>query len=271
MKPTKKLTGRILILVIFSGLTLALVSWRGEQQSGNQQSQNDTLPRKSQPKDLDEVLAELDAIDLKKTMETAQLQIEKAMKEIDGDKIRLEIEKAMKDVDFEKIQSEIKESLARVDFDKIKLELGDKMKEIDLSKLEAEMKQFREVDMEKIKKEMEKFRDIDMKKLELDMSKMKEELKNIGPEIEKELANAKVEIEKAKVEIKEFKGFVEGLEKDGLISKKDGFTLKHENGELFINGKKASAEVYNKYNDFLQKHKKFNMVQNEKDFDLDKD
>ncbi len=274
MKPTKKMTGRILILLMVSGLTLALVSWRGQQQNGkDRQAQNDTIPKKSsQPKDLDEVLAELEGLNLEETMKNARIEIEKAMKEIDTDKIRLEIDKAMKEVDFDKIQKQIEESIAKVDLTEMKAEMEKAMKEIDVEKLQAQIKEsFREVDMEKIKKEMEKVRDIDMKKLEADLSKMKEELKDIGPRIDKELANAKVEIEKAKVEIKEFKGFVDGLEKDGLISKKEGFTLKHENGELFINGKKASEQVYNRYRDFLQKHKKFNMVQNDKDFDLDKD
>jgi len=88
---------------------------------------------------------------------------------------------------------------------------------------------------------------------------MEKELKNIGPEIEKSLKDAKVEIEKAKVELKEYKGFVDGLEKDGLISKKDGYKVKHKDGELFINGKKQSSDVYNKYRSFLEKHKSFNI------------
>lgn len=274
MKPTKKMTGRILVLLMVSGLTLALVSWRGQQQNGrDRQAQNDTIPKKSsQPKDLDEVITELDNLDFSETMKNARQEIEKAMKEIDGEKIRAQIQKAMIEVDFDKIQKEIQESMAKVDLDKMKVELSEVMKQADVEKILDEMKEsFKEVDMEKIKKEMEKVRDIDMKKLEADLSKMKEELKDLGPEIEKELANAKIELEKARVELREYKAFVEGLEKDGLISKKEGYTLKHADGELFINGKKAPADVYNKYRDFLQKHKKFNMVQNDRNFDLDKD
>lgn len=85
------------------------------------------------------------------------------------------------------------------------------------------------------------------------------------------MEKAKVEIEKAKVEIKEYKGFVNGLENDGLINKKEGYSLKHKDGELFINGKKASEQTYNKYRPFLEKHKKFNMKKDDDDFDIDMD
>ena len=85
------------------------------------------------------------------------------------------------------------------------------------------------------------------------------------------LQKAKVEIEKAKAEIKEYKDFVNGLESDGLINKKEGYTLKHKDGELFINGKKASEQTYNKYRNFLDKHKKFSIEKDDDDFDIDMD
>ena len=113
------------------------------------------------------------------------------------------------------------------------------------------------IEWDKIEKEIEKVKDIDMKKMQLDMEKMQSELSKIGPGIEKSLENAKVEIDKAKTEMKEYKGFVDGLEKDGLINKKEEYTIKHDNGELFINGKKANDATYKKYKSFLDKRKKF--------------
>jgi hypothetical protein len=96
-------------------------------------------------------------------------------------------------------------------------------------------------------------------------------MKKLGPQIEKEMEKAKVEIEKAKIEIKEYKSFVDGLEKDGLINKKEGYTIKHKNGELTINGKKQSPEVYSKYRNFLEKHKSFNITKSDDDFNIDND
>ena len=103
------------------------------------------------------------------------------------------------------------------------------------------------------------------------MKKLSEEMKELGPKLEKEMQKAKVEIEKAKVEIKEYKEFVTGLESDGLINKKEGYTLKHKSGELFINDKKASEQTYNKYRPFLEKHKKFNFKKDDDDFNIDMD
>jgi hypothetical protein len=151
-----------------------------------------------------------------------------------------EMEKAMKEVDFEKIQREVKESIAKID-------------------------------MEKIREEMEEVKKINMKGLEEEMTKVKKEMEKIGPQIEKEMQKAKKEIEKAKAEIKEYKEFVDGLDKDGLIKKSEGYTIKHEDGELIINGKKASNETYLKYKSFLEKHKKFNIEKSDDDFDIDMD
>ena len=48
------------------------------------------------------------------------------------------------------------------------------------------------------------------------------------------------------------KEFTEGLEKDGLINRKKGFTLEIKNGELYINGTKQSKEVNDKYHKYFK-------------------
>ena len=146
----------------------------------------------------------------------------------------------MKEIDFAKIEREVKESIAKIDWDKIKTEL-DETKKIDLSEMKAGLEEARE------------------------------EMKKIGPQLEKELQKAKVEIEKAKAEMKEYKSFVDGLEKDGLINKKEGYSIKYKNGKLMINGKEASAATYNKYRNFLDKHEKLNIEKNNDDFNINMD
>jgi len=89
--------------------------------------------------------------------------------------------------------------------------------------------------------------------------------------LEKELAEARVEIEKAKTEIKEYKVFVDGLDKEGLINKKGNYSLEHKNGELLINGKKAAAQVTEKYRSFLDKHPKFKLEKTDDEVDMDVD
>ena len=222
---------------------------------------NDTIPKKENRekkiRDLDDVLDELNAVDFKMDMEKMQKELNESMKKLDMKKIQLDMEKSMRDVDFQKIQKEIEQSMAKIDFGNIEKEMAKTMKEIDVAKIQRE-----------VQESMEK---IDMKKMQLDMEKMQAELSKIGPEIEKSLENAKVEIEKAKVEMKEYKEFVDGLEKDGLINKKEEYTIKHDNGELFINGKKASDATYKKYKPFLDKRKKFTIEKSDGDFDIDID
>lgn len=96
-------------------------------------------------------------------------------------------------------------------------------------------------------------------------------MKDLGPKIEKEMEKAKADIEKAKIEMKEYKGFVDGLDKDGLINKKEGYTIQHKNGELIINGKKQPTEVYSKYRNFLEKHEKFTIKKSDDDFNINND
>jgi hypothetical protein len=276
MKPTKFTTGRMLLALLITGLTIGLVSWDHKQSPERfKQTMNDTVPktkpgdREKKIRDLDDVLEELNNVDLKVNIEKVQKEIEEAMKRIDGDKIKMEIEKALKEVDMDKIRKEVEESIAKVDFDKIKAEIADAMKEVDIAKIREEVKEsLTKVDWEKMKAEIDRAKDIDMKQVEKEMEKVKEEMKNLRPKIEKEMEKAKVEIEKAKVEIKEYKEFVNGLENDGLINKKEGYTLKHKDGELLINGKKASEQTYTKYRSFLEKHKKFNIKKDDADFDI---
>ena len=279
MKPTTFNSGRILLILLVTILTVGLVSWGGQQQSGRyQQPVNDTVPKKKNTdrekkiRDLDDVLDELNEADLKVNMEKIRKEIAEAMKNLDGEKIRLDIEKTMKEVDFDKIRKEMQESMSKMDWNKMKQEITHAMKEVDMAKIQREVEEsMAKIDWDKMKTEMERVKEVDLKKVQEEMEKVREEMKNLGPRLEKELAKAREEIEKAKAEIKEYKEFVNGLAGDGLIDKDKGYTLKHKDGELFINGKKASEQTYSKYRSFLEKHKKFNIEKDDDDFDIDMD
>ena len=120
------------------------------------------------------------------------------------------------------------------------------------------------VDMEKMKAELENWK-------KNDFAKLQEELKDIQPKIEAEMKKAKQEMEKAKIHLKELKAFEDGLEKDGLINKKENYTIEHKDGQLLINGKVQPQAVYDKYRSFLEKNKKFKLEKDENDFDIDFD
>jgi hypothetical protein len=244
--PLKSTSKRMLIAVLaVATVTVTFISWTRKPAprfDRVKQSFIDSPPADKKIVDLDEALAELDKIDMERAIEKAMKEVAEAMKQLDADKLRLEIDKAMREVDMEKIKKEISESMSKVKWDEISKELQEAMKNVNDEKINMEIANA-------------------MK--EVDMEKAKEEMKKIKPQIEKEMEKAKIEMEKAKVEVKAYKDFMDGLEADGLIDKKEDYTIRHENKELIINGKKASDKTYNKYRHFLEKHPVFNLSKNE--------
>jgi len=243
--------------------SVLLLSWGGQKQTRQQrpgQSVNDTVPKNKADKkirDLDDVLDELDRAELNVDMEKVNEQLKEAMKQIDKAKIQMDVDKALKEVDMEKIKGQMDKLTNEMDAAKIQKELKESLAAVDWEKMNQQ-----------IKEQLEEVKKIDMSKLDAEMKKLEIEMKGIGPKIEKEMENAKASIEKAKAEMKEYKGFVDGLEKDGLINKKEGYTIQHKNGDLIINGKKQPVDVYNKYGGFLKKHEKFTIKKSDDDFNI---
>lgn len=256
MKPTNYSPLRYGLIILGVVICIGLVSWgRNQQNQGYKPTDNtDTTPKKNtrekKVRDLDEALAELDNTDLDAEFSKARLEMEKAFRDIDPEKIRRQVEESLKQVDFSKAQAEMSEALAKLDCDKIKTEITNAMKELDLAKIKLS------ADQELAKVNWDKIKD--------ELAAAKEEMKKAGPEMEK----AKKEIEKAKITLTEYRDFVNGLDDDGLISKKEGYTIEHKDGELSINGKKAGAAVYEKYRNFLEKHKKFELKKSADDFSI---
>jgi hypothetical protein len=110
-----------------------------------------------------------------------------------------------------------------------------------------------------------------MEKMNRELDNVKEEMKNLGPKMQKEMEKVKADMEKTKSEFREYKDFIDGLDAESLISKKDGYSVKHQDGELIINGKKASEGTYNKYRPFLEKHRKFNLEKSGDNFKVNMD
>src|SRR5438552_17222131 len=100
MKPKAFATGRLLFALMIIGITLALVSW-GLKQSPRryQQPTNDTVPKTKKSVeekkilDLDDVLDELNAAEMKVNMEKVQQELAETMKKIDVEKMKFDMEK----------------------------------------------------------------------------------------------------------------------------------------------------------------------------------
>lgn len=274
-------------LIVISALVITAAAWQG-QHGKTKHTATDTIPdRNKRVRDIDDALDQLDKSrqevertlqekdwdkEMKAALDNAHFdtekmkqQIDEALKNIDAQKIQLRVQKAMKEADFEKMKTELQEKLDNVDLQQAKEEIAKAMKDIDAEKIKANVDaSISKIDFEKIKAELDKVKEIDFKEME-------ENLKKVKPEIEKSMQTAKESIEKAKKELLEYKGFIDGLDKDGLINKNENYTIEYKSGDLIINGKKQSDDVVKKYNSFLNGRSDFTIKKDKDGFDINKD
>jgi hypothetical protein len=242
--------------------------------------QKKNLTRQESDRDLDLELRKLDqAQESLKAINTEEINktLENALKNVNIEMIRAQAAQAMKNVDMEKVQREVEESMSKIDFDNIAKEVEESVKsalahvETSVDKEEikkalaeareeiaaAKQEMKKELKKQDWKKEMQEAREESMKEVQIEMQKAKEEVKKAQSEMQevkvnmkKELENAHVDIEKAKVELRAYQEMIYDMEKDGLLSTKEDYTIQYKNSELFINGKKqpqATADQYKKY------------------------
>ncbi len=277
---TKTLTGKRFLLPLAAiGLVIGLASW-GNNNGGNnyhfyQQGQpaDTPLPKKVKKeksiRDLDEALEELDRVDIDKEMEMAQREIRSALEGIDMKKIEEEVHQALKNIDMKAIQQQVDAALKEVDAKKIQEEVQQALKNVDMEAIQKEIQEsMAKINTDKIREELDRAKNIDLTQVEASMEKAKEQMKNLKPQIEKELQQAKGQIEKARAKIQEYKAFVDGLAADGLLDKKGAYTIEQKDGDLYINGKKTSAETRAKYSRFLDQHKNLKITRTDDDFNV---
>lgn len=266
-------TQQVPVILLVSGMVLTTAAF---QNKPSQQTQNttDTIPgREKKIRSIDDALEEL---------ERSKVEMNRAFKEIDFDKLEKEISESTRkmQLDMEKMQSELAQSLKEIDGAKIQADVQKALKDLDLANMQADMKELKGIDFEKMKADIEaSVAKVDMKKIheemekvrKVDMEKIKADLENMKPELEKSIKQAHEGMEKAKKELLEYKGFVDGLEKDGLIDKNQSYTIEYKKGELSINGKIQPAEVSNKYSQFLKDRKDFTIKRDQDDFNIDED
>jgi chromosome segregation ATPase len=260
----------------------ALLSWTGgpDQTQTANHNDRDTVPAKQRnritrepgDKDLDKELRQLDAAkESLKEVDWEQIQqtVESALKNVDMEKIQQQVEQAMKQVNMEKIQQEVAESMKKIDYNKIQQEVNEAIRNADTKVNKEEIRKEIEKAMREVKKElknedwkqeMEEVRKVNMKEVQQELEKAREEMKKAKGHWDKEKLNFKgemekahVEIEKAKVELKGYQQMIYDMEKDGLLSTKEDYTIEWKKGDLFINDKKQSAETAGKYSKYFKK------------------
>lgn len=229
-------------------LSISFTSWK-EGVPDTVKPAQDTVPPKGEKKivDLDKAMQDLDE---------AQEDLRESIRDIDWDKMNTELKETMKDlqVDLQKMNVELKKSLQEIDVEKMRRDVEESVASINWDQIKRDLESVKNVDLEKVKVELEQ---------------VKVELQNLKPELERSLKGARESIEQGKAELREYKTFVDGLERDGLIVKGKPYKIEHKDKQLLINSKVQSQDVYNKYRTFLEKHKTFTLEENKDDVKLD--
>ncbi len=220
----------------------------------SQDLSEDTLPEKNykgsmKMKDFDNLMNHLDntmlqAGDVLKNinLEQIQKQVQNSLKQVDMEKIQRDIEHSLKQINLDKIMEEVTSSLKSIDWANNKTLINEALTEAK-KEIEKSRTAFTHIDVNEIKKELENAR------LEIEKSKL--EINKI--DMNKVMDEAKEEIGKAKEELKQTRAMFSEMEKDGLLSAKDGFTIEYKDKELYINGRKQPENVTDKYRKYFSK------------------
>jgi hypothetical protein len=202
----------------------------------------------------------VDDKDIERKLDAAMRQLDVEMQKLD---------EKMKKMDFSKMNKEIEESMKKVDFEKIGKQVEAEMKKVDWNKLEKDTDAaFSKIDQQKLKEEihvsMAKLQEVEMpkireqlKKVQLELEKNKEHMKidheQINRDVQRSLEKARASIANAQDEIMSMKAFIDVLQKDRLIDKEKGYKIQVKEGELYLNGKKQTQEIRDKYKQYFKK------------------
>ena len=214
----------------------------------------DTVPPEQKDDD-DDIEFKFKTGDIDKAIADMERELQKATGEFknrDWKKIDEERNRAMqemKKVDFEKIKKEMHEAFNSVEWEKIQKEIASSLRQLEEVRLHRLRKELEE-NLPKQLAEAERQFEKNKKAQELQSEKLNE---NIGRSLEETMKNLDKSLARAKEQLKELKKMTLEMEKDGLIKKGENATIKYKNGELFINGKKQSKEVTDKYKHYFKK------------------
>lgn len=224
------------------------------QQPGLQQTANDTVPEKEKRNAL--TRKEFDQLDeqLDKTM----LDVTDHFKKVDWDEMSRSLSQAMASIDTRKITRDIQKALSTIDVGKIIDDVRSSLKAEDWAACRSDVREALEKADKELARAKTEIKDIDKEAIEKAMKEASagmEKARKAMEEINFDKLGDKISegMEKAKTELKQTSAMFDEMEKDGLISSKDGFTVEYKNKELIINGKKQPESVTEKYRHYFSK------------------
>ena len=208
--------------------------------------------------------------------------VKEAMADVDWNGISKNVQVAIGDVDWDKIGKDVHVAIAGVDWDKMGNEVAVAVNGVDWNEMSKEMrkagKELECVDWNDIQVKIDKaMNDPDLKRkidIELENARNAHGTARVRViDARKEMEQARAEMEEARQDMErdrkkmhrnsrsksysysynsgDYDEMLDRMESDGLLDRDKSFSVKKEDGELFINGKKQSASVLEKYDQYL--------------------
>ena len=260
LKHKKALTGIIAILFIggvtmsFQDSPFAASKFTVQEDFDLQELNTDTVPEKEcngsmKMKDFDKIQSQLDK---------SLVQVNEELKNINFDKIQKDVQASLKGLDMEKIIRDVELALKNIDVNKLVADATSALKDINWDNKSEEMEKALGEARKEIEKAKLEIKDIDKEAIEKELEKAKLEIEKTKfnfdkIDMDKNMAEARSGIDKAKEEMSLIKEMFTEMEKDGLINAKEGFTVEYKNKELYIDGKKQSEKITDKYRKYFKK------------------
>ena len=250
---------------IAAGSLVLLASWQNlpaQHQKLNIRNA-DTIP---QGRDLEKELQQL--ANARKQLEnlskqdfaTMQQQLQESLAQLDQNKIQLQVDKAMKEVNIEQSLREAEEALSKIDLEKIMadVEVETRLTAKEKEKIRQEVSKAKvEVEKELKNKNWKELKEVDLKEIEKEMERAREELEEAKKEmgenaanIKNELANASKDLDEAEAELKGYQQMIYKLESAKLLDTRKDYRIEWNSPELKINGQvqpKSVSDAYRKY------------------------
>ncbi|HEX4375074.1 MAG TPA: hypothetical protein VHZ50_17340 [Puia sp.] len=263
-----------LLAMIPVGIAVITIAWQnaGKENTNNNHQTQDTVPSKHHHNEFDDMRDEKDLDKAMLKLDEALKHINNNMETIDWKKIQEQIQTSMEKVneemkdhklDMEKVQRQVDDAMKNVDFEKIGRETARAMQHLnenfDINKLNEEVQRGLEAAKEQMnskefRESMDAAKKINMDEIRKELENVKDEMEKNKIDLKEEMDNAKEGIEKTKEELKAYHELIDGMEKDGLINTKEDYSIEYKDDELFINGKKQSPEITDKYKDYFKEN-----------------
>jgi hypothetical protein len=197
-----------------------------------------------------------------KTYAELQVELDKAMKDLDHEMERLQTEewpkvqeemaRSLRELDAAKIKQQMDLAMKDIDMKKIKADVEKAMQEAQLQNIDAKMKeQLSKMDMQKMELEMAKAKMLSEEQLDKQMEQLKEQMSRMKIDMKQTMEQATQQMQKAKAHLNLLQEGLNELEKEGLVKKGDKVSIEWKDDILILNDKPQSKEVSARYKKYF--------------------